>query len=58
MKHSHLSTPRTLAECQFDVGYQIGPIAPETQFERMCGYLLAVAIGAGLAAALVAWWSS
>jgi hypothetical protein len=57
MKLSHYQTPRTLADCTFEVGH------PEAQgrepaFETVGGYLLAIAIGVGLACLLVAWWSS
>ena len=31
---------------------------PESRWERIAGGLLAVAIGLGLAASLVAWWSA
>lgn len=60
MKPSHLSTPRNLADCSFTYGYtSIRPMAHrEPTWEKVCGFLLAVAIGVGLAALLVAWWSS
>jgi hypothetical protein len=38
MKHSHIQTPRTLAECTFDVGY---PTARPEPYNR----LAAVAYG-------------
>lgn len=48
----NVTTPRNLAECQFDVGYTIGNITPESRFERAMGYVLAIAIGVGIAAVL------
>lgn len=60
MKPSHITTPRTLAECTFVYGYaSIEPMAYRNLTrERLAGWLLAAAIGAGLAALLVSWWSS
>lgn len=60
MKPSHLSTPRNLADCSFTYGYtSIQPMAHrEPTWENVGGFLLAVVIGVGLAALLVAWWSS
>lgn len=60
MKPSHLSTPRTLADCSFTYDYTIDRPLPhrEPTWEKVCGFLLAVAIGVGMAALLVAWWSS
>jgi len=58
MKQSHIRTPRNLAECSFDVGYPIQRLTPDSNAEQIGGYLLAVAIGAGLACLLVTWWSS
>ena len=57
MKLSHYQTPRTLADCTFEVGH---PSAQhdEPMFETVAGYLLAVAIGVGMACLLGAWWSS
>ena len=54
MKLSHYQTPRTLADCTFEVGH---PTAMSTS-ESIGGYVLAVAIGAGMAWLLVAWWCS
>lgn len=51
MKDSHLKTPRTLDECQFTIGYQ-SLQDKEPLSERIAGYVLATAIGVGLAAAL------
>lgn len=55
MKPSHTQTPRTLAECQFVYGYtSVQPMAHRTpKWERFAGYVLAIAIGVGLAALLV-----
>ena len=60
MKPSHIQTPRTLADCTFVYGYtSVRPMAHrEPSWERAAGYVLAFAIGCGLAALLVAWWSS
>ena len=56
MKLSHYQTPRTLADCTFEVG---NPEAhSEPMIESIAGYLLAIAIGVGMACLLVAWWSS
>ena len=55
MKHSHLKTPRTLAECQWTEGY---PIATPTAVESVASYLLAFALGVAGAVLLVAWWST
>ncbi len=54
MKHSHTTTPRTLADCQFTTGYaSIRPMAYRTStWERVAGVMLAIAIGVGLATAL------
>jgi hypothetical protein len=58
MKQSHMTTPRTLNECQFTIGYTTEGPRRETFPERLAGYALALAIGVGLAVLLVAWWSS
>lgn len=55
MKLSHYQTPRTLADCSFEVGYSTHS---EPTIESVAGYLLAIAIGVGMACLLVAWWSS
>jgi hypothetical protein len=57
MKDSHLKTPRTLDECHFTPGY-VSHDSKEPLGERLAGYALAFVIGCGLAAVLVAWWSS
>lgn len=57
MKPSHFSTPRSLNECQFTPGYTTQPVF-NARAEAIGGVVLAVLIGVGLAAALVAWWSS
>jgi len=57
MKLSHYQTPRTLADCTFEVGHPEAR-AQEPMFETVGGYLLAIAIGVGMACLLVAWWSS
>jgi ABC-type nitrate/sulfonate/bicarbonate transport system permease component len=58
MKQSNLTTPRTLNECHFTPGYTSQGPQKETLFEVIAGYALALVIGIGLAALLVAWWSS
>lgn len=60
MKPSHITTPRTLADCTFTYGYTSSrPMAHrEPAWERVAGYVLATAIGVGFAALLVSWWSS
>jgi hypothetical protein len=60
MKPSHTQTPRTLADCTFTQGYQsIQPLShQEPTWQVIGGYVLAFVIGCGLAALLVAWWSS
>ena len=50
----NLKTPRTSAECLWVQGH--GPVEP--LWEQVAGYVLAFAIGAGMACLLVAWWSS
>lgn len=55
MKMSHYQTPRTLADCTFEVGYAS---SREPIVESVAGYILALAIGVGMACLLVAWWSS
>jgi hypothetical protein len=56
MKASHLQTPRTLNECHWTPGYTTGTTEP--RWERVAGYLLAIAIGCALASALVIGWSA
>jgi hypothetical protein len=60
MKPSHMTTPRTLADCTFEQGYcSIYPMAhQEPAWEKWAGIALAFVIGIGLAVLLVAWWSS
>lgn len=55
MKQSHLTTPRTLADCQFTSGYR--SVAP-ARSPLWADALLACAIGGGFAVLLVAWWTS
>jgi hypothetical protein len=56
MKLSHYQTPRTLADCTFEVGHP--EAGSESMLETVGGVLLAIAIGVGMACLLVAWWSS
>jgi ferric-dicitrate binding protein FerR (iron transport regulator) len=48
------TTPRNFADCTWVQTYG----RPEPLWERVAGYALALAIGCGMAALLVAWWSS
>ena len=54
MKHSNFETPRNFAECTWVQGYG----HPEPLWQKVGGYALAFVIGVGMAALLVAWWSS
>jgi len=54
MKNSHTQTPRNYADCEWIQGYG----RKQTIWRRLAGYALAFAIGVGMAALLVAWWSS
>jgi hypothetical protein len=48
------TTDRNFADCTWVQTYG----RPEPILERLAGYALALAIGVGMAALLVAWWSS
>jgi hypothetical protein len=54
MKNSHTQTPRNFADCTWVQGYG----RKEPLWERLAGYVLAFAIGVGLAACLFYGWSS
>lgn len=57
MKPSHLSAPRTLADCQWTQGY--AQAQPRGNLRATLGSaLLSAAIFAALAAVLFAWWST
>jgi hypothetical protein len=58
MKPSNIQTPRTLNECHWTPGYHSLKSNKEPLWELVAGYVLALVIGVGLAALLVAWWSS
>ena len=59
MKQSHLTTPRTLADCQFTCGYRAASALRSSGGTlTVADVLLACVIGAGFAALLVAWWMS
>lgn len=58
MKQSHLTTPRTLNECQFTPGYTSQSSYREAPWERLAGYVLALTIGIGLATLLFYGWSN
>ena len=54
----NLKTPRTLAECNFDVGYPTREMdRAETRFEAFMGVVLACGIGIGFGICYVVWWS-
>jgi len=55
MKPSHITTPRTLADCTFTYGYtSVRPMAYRVpRWESVAGYLLAIGIGLSLAILLV-----
>ena len=54
MKSSHTQIPRNFADCTWVQEYGCS----ESLWEKVGGYALALAIGVGMAALLVAWWSS
>jgi len=52
-------TPRTLAECQFEVGYQSAEFQPiQSRVEAFLSVLLACAIGIGFGICYVVWWAA
>lgn len=52
-------TPRTLAECQFEVGYQSAEFEPiQSRVEAFLSVLLACAIGIGFGICYVVWWAA
>lgn len=53
MKHHHTQYPYSAA-----IKRRLFTNSVKRRIEAGAGFLLAVAIGVGLAAALVAWWSS
>lgn len=55
MKPSHLTTPRSLADCTFTTGYSSASVSRR---ERAADVALAAVLGVGIAFLLVAWWSS
>lgn len=57
MKQSHLTTPRTLADCQFTCGYRSTSATARPRL-TVADVLLACAIGGGFAALLIAWWTT
>jgi hypothetical protein len=51
-------TPRTLAECNFDVGYPTREMQRvQTRFESFMSVLLACAMGIFFGVCYVMWWS-
>ena len=54
----NITTPRTLAECRFDVGYPDARIeSTQARLEAFLSVLLACAIGIFFAVCYVVWWS-
>ena len=51
MKPSHTQTPRTLADCTFVTGYS-NLHDKEPLWEKVAGFMLAIAIGVALASVL------
>lgn len=49
MKQSHLTTPRTMAECQFQTGYTPGPVKRGSWLHAIVTIVCMAAIGAMLA---------
>lgn len=54
----NITTPRTLAECSFSVGYQTADVQRPARTDSVLNYLLAVSIGIFGALALAHWWSA
>ena len=56
MKQSYTQTPRSMSEATWTHGaYSVS--YKKSRLSVIGGYVLAFAIGAGMAALLVAWWS-
>lgn len=55
MKSSYITTPRTMADATWVAGGQAIHHYPQSRTERAAGVVLAIVIGALLAAALVHW---
>jgi len=55
VKQSHISTPRTLADCQWTTGYSA---ATPPRSDTAASIALAISIGVLLALALMHWWAS
>jgi hypothetical protein len=56
MKPSYTQTPRMMSEATWTTGaYSVS--YKKSRLSVIGGYVLAFAIGAGMAALLVAWWS-
>lgn len=51
MKQSHITTPRTLAECQFQTGYR--PAMPRDLWAEAGHLILSAAAAVGLVGAVV-----
>jgi len=57
MKPSYTQTPRMMSEATWTTGaYSVS--YRKSRLSVIGGYVLAFAIGAGMAALLVAWWSA
>lgn len=53
----NVTTPRTLAECNFSVGYQTADVYKNARTDSALNYILACLIGVFGALALVHWWA-
>jgi hypothetical protein len=56
MKQSYTQTPRSMSEATWTTG-AYGVSYKKSRLSLIGGYVLVFAIGAGMAALLVAWWS-
>lgn len=55
MKQSHLTTPRTLSDCSFTVGYTSEPAARHDSADRVVMYASAIAAVTLLGFMIVGW---
>ena len=55
----NITTPRTLSDCNFDVGYpEVQIRSVQSRLEAFLSVLLACAIGIFFAVCYVVWWSA